>query len=85
MNNIIQPEKNLVLFKDFLGTATGKRLFPNLHSGNWFIRTYSHDLIDAGVLVKLMGKFHVIEPDFLPTLITLLQEKTRGQSDGDSI
>lgn len=70
-------ERNLESFKEFLETPEGHRLFPNKHSGNWFIRTHAHELIEAGVLVKLLGKFHIIQPDFVPTLIKLLQERTK--------
>jgi len=69
--------KNLELFKAFLESSEGQKLFTSKHSGDWFIRTHAKDLIEAGVLVKLMGKFHIVQPDFVPTFIALLQEKTR--------
>jgi hypothetical protein len=77
MNFTNESSKHLESFKDFLDSPEGRRLFKNKYSGDWFIRTHSHELIKAGVLVKLLGKFHIVQPDFLPTLIQLLQDKTR--------
>ena len=76
----MEAQKNLELFKTFLESPEGKKLFTSKHSGDWFIRTHSQELIEAGVLVKLMGKFHIVQPDFVPTLIQLLQDKTRRAS-----
>ena len=77
MENTAEKLKNLESFKDFLDSPDGHRLFKNKYSGDWFIRTHAQELIAAGVLVKLMGKFHIVQPDFLPTLISLLQTKTK--------
>ena len=77
MQDSYAPPKNLQSFRDFLDSPEGHRLFKNKYSGDWFIRTHSQELIEAGVLVKLMGKFHIVQPDFVPTLIQLLQDKTR--------
>ena len=77
MQHSLEASKSLEPFREFLETTEGHRLFPNKHSGTWFIRTHAHELIEAGVLVKLLGKFHIIQPDFVPTLIALLQEKTK--------
>ena len=80
MQDLNISPKNLESFKDFLDSPEGHRLFKNKYSGDWFIRTHSQELIEAGVLVKLLGKFHIVQPDFVPTLIQLLQEKTRRAS-----
>jgi len=80
MSYTTEATKNLESFKDFLDSTEGHRLFKNKYSGDWFIRTHSKELIEAGVLVKLLGKFHIVQPDFVPTLIQLLQEKTRRAS-----
>jgi hypothetical protein len=80
MQDSYAPPKNLQSFRDFLDSPEGHRLFKNKYSGDWFIRTHSQELIEAGVLVKLLGKFHVVQPDFVPTLIQLLQDKTRRES-----
>jgi hypothetical protein len=77
MGNTNHTMSDLELFQDFLESAEGKRLFTNKHSGDWFIRTYRHDLVKAGVLVKLLGRFHIIKPNFVPTLIEILQQRTR--------
>jgi len=69
--------KKIEPFKSFLESADGQQLFTNKHSGDWFIRTHAQELIKAGVLVKLLGRFHIIQPDFLPALIEILQQKTR--------
>lgn len=81
MSNTELNNKNLESFKDFLDSPEGQRLFKNKHSGDWFIRTHAQELIATGVLVKLLGKFHIVQPDFVPTLIQLLQEKTRRASN----
>lgn len=72
-----EATRNLESFKDFQNSPEGHRLFKNKYSGDWFIRTHSQELIEAGVLVKLLGKFHVVQPDFVPTLIRILQSKTK--------
>ncbi|OXL16277.1 hypothetical protein [Polynucleobacter cosmopolitanus] len=77
MEYTVEKLKNLESFKDFLDSPEGHRLFKNKYSGDWFIRTHAQELIAAGVLVKLMGRFHIVQPDFVPTLIELLQEKTK--------
>ena len=80
MQHSFETQKNLESIKDYLDSPEGHRLFKNKYSGDLFIRTHSQELIEAGVLVKLLGKFHIVQPDFVPTLIQLLQEKTRRAS-----
>ena len=78
MPHTTETTKNLESFKDFQDSPEGQRLFKNKYSGDWFIRTHSQELIEAGVLVKLLGKFHIVQPDFVPTLIGILQSKTKN-------
>lgn len=76
----MQAEKrttqDLEPFQDFLQSPEGKRLFTNKHSGDWFIRTYRKELTKAGVLVKFLGKHHIIKPDFESALVKLLRERS---------
>ena len=77
MENALLKSKRLEPFKSFLDSPEGRQLFTSKHSGNWFIRTHAKELVNAGVLVKLLGRFHVVQPDFIPVLINILQNKTK--------
>jgi hypothetical protein len=81
----MEAQKNLELFKTFLESTEGQKLFTSKYSGDWFIRTHAKELIEAGVLVKLLGKFHIVQPDFVPALIQLLREKTRNSFSQSNI
>ncbi len=76
MENTAHSIQNLESFQDFLNSPEGKRLFTNKHSGDWFIRTHRNELIKAGVLVKFLGRLHIIRPIFETALINLIREKT---------
>lgn len=84
MNNTNHTMQDLESFQDFLESPEGKRLFTNKHSGDWFIRTYRKELINAGVLVKFLGRHHIIRPKFESTLVDLIKQKNLLSIDAES-
>ena len=62
-------------WRDFHETEDGKRLFPGLESLRWFLREHRDSLIQARVMLKVRGQWHVIRPDFDRAVIRILQEQ----------
>lgn len=62
-------------WRDFHETEDGKRLFPGLESLRWFLREHRDSLIQARVLLKVRGQWHVIRPDFDRAVIRILQDQ----------
>jgi hypothetical protein len=55
---------NIQSKSEFLKTPEGKSLFGSDNAIVWFERKYRKILVDAGVLIKLRGKWHRLRPDY---------------------
>lgn len=62
-------------WRDFQKSPDGARLFPGLESLRWFIREHRDDLIQAGVMVKIRGQWHMVRPEFDNAVINILSKK----------
>lgn len=62
-------------WREFHETPDGQRLFPGLESLRWFLREHRESLIQARVLCKVRGQWHVIRPDFDQAVINILTDQ----------
>lgn len=62
-------------WREFHSTEDGSRLFPGLESLRWFLREHRDSLIQARVLLKIRGQWHVLRPEFDRAVIRILQEQ----------
>lgn len=55
---------NIQSTSEFLETPEGKSLFGSANAIDWFERVNRKTLVEAGVLIKVRGRWHRIRPDY---------------------
>lgn len=62
---------NIQSKSEFLETPEGKSLFGSANALDWFERVYRKPLVEAGVLIKIRGRWHRIRPDYDTVVIRI--------------
>lgn len=68
---------DLVFWKDWHNTDTGKNLFPGVESLRWFIRSNMSDLLEQDAIVIHRSRWYLVGHRFELAVIRSLRESTR--------
>lgn len=63
--------------KEFLKTPEGNSLFGSENALDWFERTNRKELVEAGVIFKIRGKWCRSRPEYDAKVIEIARNKTR--------
>lgn len=62
---------------EFLQTPEGKSLFGSENALDWFERINRRELVEAGVLFKIRGKWCRSRPEYDAKVLEIARNKTR--------
>jgi len=62
---------------EFLETPEGKSLFGSENALDWFERINRRELVEAGVLFKIRGRWVRSRPDYDTKVLEIVRTKTR--------
>lgn len=76
-----QPEKragleSLVYWRDWHKREDAQRLFPSIHSLEWFMRNNEAALIASGAMVLLRQRWHFVTPDIDAVMLAIVRKAT---------
>lgn len=62
---------------EFLETPEGKSLFGSQNALDWFERINRRELVEAGVLFKIRGRWCRSRPEYDAKVLEIVRSKTR--------
>lgn len=62
---------DLCTVEQYLETATGKKLFPSVHSFEWYLRKNKDCLIKCGAVIVIRKRWHVLPEKFYNAVLEI--------------